>query len=258
MKVVFLCVNPVLVSCTKTEVCFEDNIDYYGGDLENVPFDQVPTERDCQARCEKNPDCRFWTWGKPDHSHGPKICFQKDTIQEKKINNKTISGPKFCTSKYTLFWFHFAFLKCILYCFLLNWKCDVSDVSILDWDISCTKTGVCHEDNIDYDGKDLPNVPFDQVPSEGECQDRCKQNPDCKFWTWAKPDHSSRPKICFQKETIGGRRNDSKIISGQKYCGSKYNIYFIKYFIIQAKYYTSWNNYSLLFLCCLGGNNNRF
>jgi len=104
MKVVFLCcffcVNPVLVSCTKTEVCFEDNIDYYGGDLENVPFDQVPTERDCQARCEKNPDCRFWTWGKPDHSHGPKICFQKDNIRGRKNNSQTISGPKFCSSKY--------------------------------------------------------------------------------------------------------------------------------------------------------------
>jgi hypothetical protein len=52
MKVVFLCcvfcVNPVLVSCTKTEVCYEDNIDYYGEDLANISYDQVPSERDCQ------------------------------------------------------------------------------------------------------------------------------------------------------------------------------------------------------------------
>jgi len=114
MKVVFFCCffcgNPVLVSCTKTEVCYEDNIDYYGEDLANISYDQVPSERDCQERCKANPDCKFWTWGKPGHSHGPKICYQKGTIQERKINNKTISGPKFCTSKYTLYWFYSNYL----------------------------------------------------------------------------------------------------------------------------------------------------
>jgi hypothetical protein len=46
--------------------CFEDGIDYHGGDLDGRTVKIVSSSEECQKECQSNVDCNYWTWITPD------------------------------------------------------------------------------------------------------------------------------------------------------------------------------------------------
>ena len=42
--------------------CFEENIDYIGGDITGQS--RVETAEECQSLCQNHPNCLHWTWVK--------------------------------------------------------------------------------------------------------------------------------------------------------------------------------------------------
>jgi hypothetical protein len=54
-----------------------------------------------------------------------------------------------------------------------------------------------------------------------DCQRRCEQNPECKFWSWIRPSRVNRNKcFLFDSEKVSLIPNSSAI-SGHKFCKGK-------------------------------------
>ena len=49
---------------------------------------------------------------------------------------------------------------------------------------------VCTEDNVNYNGNDIGDIP--NIASEEECRKLCQSNQNCKFWTWGKPSYNGQ------------------------------------------------------------------
>ena len=79
--------------------CFEEGIDYSGGDVHDQTYPHTESPLDCQRLCQKDAKCFFWTWTKPTH-HDPNICYFKSKIANRTNDYNTISGPKFCDGKW--------------------------------------------------------------------------------------------------------------------------------------------------------------
>ena len=82
-----------------------------------------------------------------------------------------------------------------------------------------TEKGPCKEDD-DYDhwGADIEGSPYSNVESSSACCDKCKENPDCKSWTWGKVDGSWSKKCWIKNKKFGSsgqRTKKSGLISGQ-------------------------------------------
>ena len=78
----------------------------------------------------------------------------------------------------------------------------------------------CTEDNVDYNGTDITTT---LAYSAEECQTHCKNNSDCRFWTWGKPEFGSNANFCFLKDHIEERKTNRKTTSGIGDCpGKKY------------------------------------
>ena len=74
-------------------------------------------------------------------------------------------------------------------------------------------TVYCKEDGTDYPGSDVGSIP--NVADSYKCQDECRANSECNFWTfntydnycWLKSQTTNSLKLCYT-------------ISGPKYCPS--------------------------------------
>ena len=74
--------------------CFEENIDYPGGDIHSdLKYSSGPEE--CQQLCQANDKCLYWGF-----KGGSKLCWLKSKKISRSSNSGTISGPKNCQEIY--------------------------------------------------------------------------------------------------------------------------------------------------------------
>ena len=82
-----------------------------------------------------------------------------------------------------------------------------------------TEKGPCKEDD-DYDhyGADIAGSPYSNIETSSACCDKCKENPDCKSWTWGKVGGSWSKKCWIKNKKFGSsgqRTKKAGLISGQ-------------------------------------------
>ena len=82
-----------------------------------------------------------------------------------------------------------------------------------------TEKGPCKEDD-DYDhgGADIAGSPYSNIETSSACCDKCKENPDCKSWTWGKVGGSWSKKCWIKNKKFGSsgqRTRKAGLISGQ-------------------------------------------
>ena len=51
---------------------------------------------DCQKECQKDKDCRFWTWNSPNFRKKKNTCWLKAGKGEERTVSGKISGPRTC------------------------------------------------------------------------------------------------------------------------------------------------------------------
>lgn len=79
--------------CAKRTECFDRNLDYHGGDILIVPSFETNAYL-CQERCQKNEECRFFTF---QTIEGGGHCFLKNAKNSPPRDCPTCtSGPKLC------------------------------------------------------------------------------------------------------------------------------------------------------------------
>mmetsp|Transcript_80897 Transcript_80897/g.187853 ORF Transcript_80897/g.187853 Transcript_80897/m.187853 type:complete len:421 (+) Transcript_80897:134-1396(+) len=76
----------------------EDNVDYWASNLYHVY--NVSSAQACCSQCQRDPDCRAWTWGKARHVYGlSNVCYLKGLapgqVARRKTNENTTSGLPF-------------------------------------------------------------------------------------------------------------------------------------------------------------------
>lgn len=75
--------------------CIEHNTDRPGGDLSQGFNLQAPDPRLCKAACDKKPDCKAWTYVKPNTIQGPRPrCWLKGSVRGAQNNDCCTSGIK--------------------------------------------------------------------------------------------------------------------------------------------------------------------
>ena len=52
----------------------------------------------CQQECQKDKDCRFWTWNSPNFRKKKNTCWLKAGKGEERTVSGKISGPRICKS----------------------------------------------------------------------------------------------------------------------------------------------------------------
>ena len=83
--------RPDLISGPKNCNCFDENTDYYGGDLPSMPI-SASSANDCQAKCQQTNGCNKFTYQKSIGN-----CFLKEN-QGTVVADRPdlVSGPKNC------------------------------------------------------------------------------------------------------------------------------------------------------------------
>lgn len=79
---------------------------------------------------------------------------------------------------------------------------------------------VCYEQS-DYVGNNVDEIETGEVTSPAACQNLCRNNDECYYWTWLRDSNH-----CYLKDAnaISGRSNDVTSLgrySGPKYCTTK-------------------------------------
>ena len=69
----------------------DPGVDYNGNDIQIIPNVSQPGA--CQALCQQEPECNFWSSGTTDV--GPR-CWLKSSIRSQQPRVSRISGPKYC------------------------------------------------------------------------------------------------------------------------------------------------------------------
>jgi hypothetical protein len=79
--------------------CYEDGIDYPGGEIAETISN---SSDECQKECQSNEQCNYWTWIKPESAQVANHCYLKPRVINRtptslQSNGKeTISGPRYC------------------------------------------------------------------------------------------------------------------------------------------------------------------
>ena len=76
----------------ESEICYEENINYYGNDIGLTPG--VATAENCQVKCQQNDQCLFWTYCTLDWCK--ENCFLKSGKSNVEPSSSSISGPRYC------------------------------------------------------------------------------------------------------------------------------------------------------------------
>ena len=64
----------------------------------------------------------------------------------------------------------------------------------------------------------IRNFHIKNVMSADDCQQKCVEDSDCKFWTWNSPQFKRNKNTCWLKAEAGQRRSIGGKISGPKEC----------------------------------------
>ena len=81
--------------------CFEENIDYRGGNITGQIHPLTESADGCQKLCQKDANCSYWTWANPSHFI-PNVCYFKENIEIRGYRENTTSGPKLCDGMWNI------------------------------------------------------------------------------------------------------------------------------------------------------------
>ena len=80
----------------------------------------------------------------------------------------------------------------------------------------------CFEENVDYKGNDISSL--DLILSEEQCQFKCQEIDNCKYWRHYPPTQG-----CWLKTKKENIKEESGGSSGPKFCNGKKNCYLPQY-----------------------------
>ena len=85
-----------LYNDTKEEcVCYEDNTAYFGNNHRFGAENPQLSRLSCQNSCESHPECKFWTFSKPEVDGEKGLCYLKTKRENMKFNlTDFVSGTK--------------------------------------------------------------------------------------------------------------------------------------------------------------------
>ncbi|MGC1355253.1 MAG: PAN domain-containing protein [Xanthobacteraceae bacterium] len=153
----------------------QSGYDRPGGDFTNGP---VPSGDPavCAARCEREKNCRSWTFSYPSASGEPAMCWLKREVK------RTIPSPC-CVS-------------------------GVRGAALIEPHIG----GL--EFSIERAGGDYRSFDIQPDPHGKACAAACQADNHCRAWTYRRPGYGSNTAHCFLKETIKPPNHRPCCISG--------------------------------------------
>ena len=84
------------VACFSLAGCIENNIDYFG---EDINYSGIKEIQGCMEECANNQECQFWTMNTTNNA-----CYLKKegAINNRKVQDGIVSGTKLCPGKFQL------------------------------------------------------------------------------------------------------------------------------------------------------------
>jgi hypothetical protein len=146
-----------------------------GGDFMHAP---VPSgdPAACAARCEREKNCRSWSFSYPSASGEPAMCWLKREVTRSIPSPCCVSGVRGAA---------------------------LIEPQIRGLEFSIERSGG------DYRSFDIPPDPHGKA-----CAAACQADPRCRAWTYRRPGYGSNAAHCFLKETIKPPSHRPCCISG--------------------------------------------
>jgi len=165
----------------------EWDVDRPGSDFSNFDLPKAKP-RLCRQECLVNPQCKAWTYVKPNTVQGPKPrCWLKHSVPPQKSDSCCVSGVK---------------------------KLPVPTPAPVPVPVPVPATGM--EWNVDRPGSDYSNFNL-QHKNPALCSKACAHDPQCRAWTYVKPNTIQGPSPrCWLKHAVPQAQTNSCCVSGVK------------------------------------------
>jgi hypothetical protein len=159
----------------------EPNTNRMGGDYRDFELPRADPAA-CRAACDREPECRAWTYVAPGQQGDKARCWLKDSVMPANPDTCCTSGVKGATA---------------------------------------TSTGSMGGDQFELEADtDRPGDDFrDFAPAKADpnlCAQACTRFSRCKSWTWVKPEPDSPTGHCWLKQSVPEPVPESRCVSGLK------------------------------------------
>ena len=158
-----------------TSASAQAGFDRPGGDYASAPVAGGDPSV-CSARCERDRNCRSWSFSYPSSSGEPAMCWLKHDVVPRTKANCCVSGVR---------------------------GAGVIEPALGDLEYS-----------IDRIGGDYRSFETAPDPRGKACAAACKADPHCRAWTYLRPGYGSAAARCFLKDTIKPPHRQPCCISG--------------------------------------------
>jgi hypothetical protein len=148
-----------------------------GSDFSNFNLSKA-NPRLCQKECLLNPQCKAWTYVKPNTTQGPSPrCWLKHSVPAPKPDSCCVSGVKLLSAP--------------------------TPPTGMEW-------------NVDRPGSDYSNFNLPHK-NPGLCAKACAQDANCRAWTYVKPNTIQGPSPrCWLKHSVPMAKTNNCCVSGVK------------------------------------------
>ena len=153
----------------------QSGYDRPGGDFSSAPIPNGDPAV-CATRCEREKNCRAWSFSYPSASGAPAMCFLKREVVPRTESSCCVSG--------------------------------VRGAGVIE-----PRAGEV-EYSIDRSGGDYRAFETPPDPKGQSCDDACHAEQRCRAWTYRRPGYGAAVARCFLKETIKPPRRRPCCISG--------------------------------------------
>ena len=153
----------------------QSGYDRPGGDYASAPV-QSGDPAVCASRCERDKNCRAWSFTYPSSAGAPAMCFLKREVVPPMPASCCVSG--------------------------------VRGAGVIE-----PKAGAI-EYSIDRYGGDYRSFETAPDPRGKACADACQAEPRCRAWTYRRPGYGATAAHCYLKEAIKPPRHRPCCISG--------------------------------------------
>ncbi|MGB7037125.1 MAG: PAN domain-containing protein [Xanthobacteraceae bacterium] len=158
-----------------TPASAQSGYDRPGDDYASAPV-QSGDPAVCASRCERERNCRAWSFSYPTASGAPAMCFLKRQVVPRTQSSCCVSG--------------------------------VRGAGVIE------PLGGTIEYSIDRYGGDYRAFETPPDPKGQACADACQGEKRCRAWTYRRPGYGSADAHCYLKETIKPPRHRPCCISG--------------------------------------------
>ncbi|OGF66381.1 MAG: hypothetical protein A2Y62_12455 [Candidatus Fischerbacteria bacterium RBG_13_37_8] len=172
---------------------FEENTDRPGMNLSNFDLSS-PDPLLCQNECNDEPECKAWTYVKPGIQGPNARCWLKTGIPDAIPNDCCISGIKQAQPQ-------------IMH--------EMKRVTVQKEAIIHFTGQMTQEENTDRPGMNLDNFNLDTADPQ-LCAEKCRQNADCKAYTYVKPGIQGPSARCWLKSGTPDAKENNCCTSGIK------------------------------------------